>query len=184
VEAPFAGRVGVVDASVGSYLQPGDAIAALYSVDTLEVRFDVPQRIAERVESGAPVELDDRRLEVATITPAADQATRTFTAIAPVGEEPPPELRPGAFVDVALTVAERADALFVPETALLRVGERSYVFVADDGTARRVQVETGVVDGGRIEVRGDVAAGQQVVTAGLEKLRDGTAITPVEGATS
>jgi membrane fusion protein (multidrug efflux system) len=184
VRAPFAGRVGVVEVSPGSFVEPGTTLTSLYSVDSLEVHFDVPQRVADRVEPGATVTLGAQTLEVSTLTPAAQAATRTFTAIAPLADTAPQRLRPGTFVDVALTVAVRADALFVPETAILRVGERAFVFRARDGTAERVEVSTGVRDDGRIEVRGALAAGERVVTAGIEKLRDGAAIRAAAEATS
>ncbi len=186
VLAPFDGRVGVVEISPGSFVEPGTPIASLYSVDSLEVHFEVPQRVADRVAPGAAVRLDDQRLEVRTLTPAARAASRTFTAIAPLVDTAPAHLRPGTFVDVALTVAVREDAVFVPETAILRVGERAFVFRAVDGRAERIEVETGVRDDGRIEVRGDLRAGERVVTAGLEKLRDGARIRTADrqGATS
>lgn len=184
VRAPFAGRVGVVEVSPGSFVEPGAAITELYSVDALEVHFDVPQRVADRVEVGAAVDLAGRRLAVGSLTPAADAATRTFTAIAPLGDDPPPRLRPGTFVDVTLTVAVREDALFVPETALLRVGERAFVFAVEDGAAARVEVETGVRADGRLEVRGPLAAGDRIVTAGVQKLSDGTPIRTAPEATS
>ena len=179
VLAPFSGRVGVVEVSPGTYLTPGDPITSLYSVDALEVRFDVPQRIAARIEAGASARLPahDLDLEVASLTPAAASATRTFTAIAPLGDGPPPTIRPGEFVDVALTVDVRDDALFVAETAILRVGERSFVFRAGDGRAERVEVTTGVRREGRIEVRGPLDVNDEVVVAGIEKLEDGTPIT-------
>ncbi|MFP4125544.1 MAG: efflux RND transporter periplasmic adaptor subunit [Alphaproteobacteria bacterium] len=184
VLAPFDGRVGVVEVSPGSFLEPGTTIASLYSVDSLEVRFDLPQRVADRAEPGAEVTLGERTLELRTLTPAAAAATRTFTAIAPLGDDASERLRPGAFVDVALTVAVREDALFVPETAIQRVGEQAFVFRAKDGEAERVEVTTGVRDGGQIEVRGPLEEGERVVTAGIEKLRDGAAIRPAEEATS
>ena len=184
VLAPFAGRVGVVEVSPGSFVEPSATITSLYSVDSLEVHFDVPQRVAARVEPGATVTLGGQRLTVSTLTPAAQTATRTFTAIAPLEATEPERLRPGAFVDVALTVAVREEALFVPETAILRVGERAFVFRANDGTAERIEVTTGVRDDGRIEVQGPLRAGEHVVTAGIEKLRDGAAIRTEAEATS
>jgi membrane fusion protein (multidrug efflux system) len=184
VLAPFAGRVGVVEVSPGSFIEPGATITSLYSVDSLEVHFDVPQRVADRVAPGAAVALGEQTLAIATLTPAARAATRTVTAIAPLADTEPERLRPGTFVDVALTVAVREDALFVPATAILRVGERAYVFRAADGTAERVEVTTGVRDDGRIEVRGALDAGERVVTAGLEKLRDGAPIRTEGEATS
>ena len=184
VLAPFAGRVGVVEVSPGSWVEPRTTIAPLYSVDSLEVRFDVPQRIADRVEPGAEVVLGEQTSSVTTLTPAARAATRTFTVIAPLEDTAPARLRPGTFVDVAVTVEVREPALFVPETAILRVGERAYVFRAADGTAERIEVTTGVREDGRIEVQGPLRAGEHVVTAGIEKLRDGAAIRTEAEATS
>jgi membrane fusion protein (multidrug efflux system) len=130
------------------------------------------------------VTLGEQTLAVATLTPAARTATRTFTAIAPLADTSPERLRPGTFVDVALTVDVREAALFVPETALLRVGERAYVYRVTDGAAERVEVTTGVRADGRLEVRGPLTAGERIVTAGVEKLRDGAPIRTAAEVTS
>ena len=89
VLAPFDGRVGVVEVSPGSFIEPSATITSLYSVDSLEVHFDVPQRVADRVEPGATVTLGGQTLAVTTLTPAAAAATRTFTAIAPLEDTAP-----------------------------------------------------------------------------------------------
>jgi membrane fusion protein (multidrug efflux system) len=85
-------------------------------------------------------------------------------------------LRPGMFVRTRLIIAERPDALTIPEEALVPVGSSQYVFRVSDGKAERVKVETGVRRRGRVEIVSGLAAGDVVVTAGQIKLRDGVPV--------
>jgi membrane fusion protein (multidrug efflux system) len=83
-------------------------------------------------------------------------------------------LRSGMFARASLVLSERKGAVLVPEEAVTPIGADLFVWVAEDGKARRVKVEPGLRTEGLAEVRGDLKPGDLVVTAGQQRLmRDG-----------
>ncbi len=100
-------------------------------------------------------------------------------------EVPNPEgaLRPGMTARVRVVLGRREGVVTVPVEAVVRQGGRAVVFVVEDGVARARPVATGLSDGLRVEVQG-VRAGERVVVAGQESLRDGMPVrTPEEART-
>lgn len=106
-----------------------------------------------------------------------DRAGRAILVRAEI-ENQEGKLRPGLFARVQLTLAERQDALFVPEQAVQPQGRRHFVFKVVDGdngskVARLTEVRLGTRRQGEVEIEDGLAAGEVVVTAGLLKIRDG-----------
>jgi membrane fusion protein, multidrug efflux system len=186
--APFAGRVGQRSVYPGDYVQEGDALFALVDDDPLKVEFSVPEQYVGRLEPGTPVTVMVRSLpgerfegRVVFIGPRIDPASRTASLKAAVPNADG-RLRPGQFADVELELERRENALVVPEAAVVPRGGENFVFVvAPDGTAGERRVELGQRESGRVEVRAGVRAGERVVVAGQQRLRDGTPVELVEG---
>jgi membrane fusion protein (multidrug efflux system) len=88
-------------------------------------------------------------------------------------------LQPGMFGRISIAYDNRTDALVVPRTALLEGEADTAVFMVKAGKAQRVPVELGYVDGEWVEVRKGVQPGDQVVVAGKNTLRDGTAVSVI-----
>jgi membrane fusion protein (multidrug efflux system) len=188
VRAPFAGRLGFVDVSPGAWLRPGDPIARLETAGALRLRFSLPLEAARAARDAGRAAIRGREescgsAPIAAVSPLNDPATRSRVFEARLPEGCP--LAPGAFAVVSVVTQSREDALFVPQTAVLREGFEAAVFRAErDGegwVARRAAVELGPVSGARIEVREGLAAGDRVVARGAQKLRDGAAVAPEAG---
>src|SRR3546814_10394244 len=81
-------------------------------------------------------------------------------------------LRPGMFARVRLQFADDK-ALVVPETALVPSGEEQYVFRIEQDRVKRTVVQVGQRRGGQVEILAGLAPSDQVVTSGLQKVRDG-----------
>ena len=188
VRAPFGGRVGFVDVSPGAVLAPGDPIASLRTVGDLRVRFALPQALAERAADGGEVALRDEgagedcgRARILLASPLADPAsrTRTLEAMLPASCG----FAPGAFLEVAVTVARREGAVFVPQSAVTREGFDAWAWRAEEGgdglVARRTPLELGVLDGDRFEVRSGLSEADRVIVSGLQKVSDGVPIRPL-----
>lgn len=182
IKAAFAGRVGRRLVSVGALVEPGDVITELRSVDPMELVFSAPEvylaamRIGARVQATSPAYPDrvfEGTLKVTGST--VDAATRTVEVYATVPNLDG-ALRPGMFMSIELVVGEKQDAVLIPESAVVREGARSDVFVIRDGRARRTRVELGERTPGVVEVVKGVAAGDRVVTQGLQRVRDGVAV--------
>jgi len=185
IRAPFAGRVGLRQVSVGQYVEPGAAIVSLTRAAPLELRFGVPQRFAARAKVGQTVHAVVGRCEarfegrVTAIDPRVDPVTRTLRLEAKV---PNPEgaLAPGMAVRLRLVTGSIPEAVVVPQEAVVRQGTKHLVYVVDEeGAARQREVALGefFVDG--VHVREGVSAGERVVAAGQQKLRPGARVEPV-----
>lgn len=180
VRAPFAGEIGFVAVSPGALLSPGDEIASLATTGRLAIRISLPLDVAARIEPGDPVRIvppdGEKRIpaELTVLAPLAEPATRSVEAEAQPAQST--GLRPGAFVAVEVITERREDAMFVPQTALVRDGEQAFVFVVDGtGKARRRKVAPGIRRGSLIEVEG-IAADARVVAGGIQKVSHGAQV--------
>lgn len=193
LKAPFDARAGLREVSLGEYLGVGDEIVNLEQIDPLRVDFRIPEIFLPSIRSGQPiaVQLDSfpgREFvgEVSAINPLVDEAGRAIVIRARI-ENDDRTLRPGQFARVQLTLQERADAVFVPETALFSLGPRQLVYRVVDGAegegklVRQVEVRLGKRLAGEAEIVSGLSAQDVVVTAGTAKLREGAKIQPVPG---
>jgi membrane fusion protein (multidrug efflux system) len=179
LRAPFDGVAGLRLVSPGAYVQPGQDLVNLEDIDPLKIEFRVPERHAAALTVGRPLSLrldavPGRQFagEIYAIDPRLDAATRTFALR---GLVPNTEglLRPGMFAQVELIVAERPQALVIPEQAIVPRGEQLFVFKVVDGKVALTPVRTGLREPGIVEIVEGLAAGDTVVTEGQMKLREG-----------
>lgn len=188
VAAPFAGRVARRHVQLGEFVQPGKALFELVALDPLEVVFSLTELDTERVSPGQDVEIrvgafPDRRFRgvVRFVAPTVDPATRTLRIKAEVANAEG-LLRPGLFASVSLGVDQRDGVLMVPEEALVQRSDGALLFrIRPDERVEVVPVQTGASQAGRVEVRGEVAAGDLIVRRGHGGLADGAQVVVVEG---
>jgi membrane fusion protein (multidrug efflux system) len=196
VRSAFAGRLGIRQVNLGQYLSPGSALTTLESLDSVFVDFSLPQQALTDLKAGLPVRIKasgETPLEtsgvIAAIDPSIDASTRAVQVRASV-PNPEQKLRPGMFVDVSVVLPERGSIVAIPMTAVVHASYGDSVFVAEPLKA----AEKGTVPGGNVkaarqqfvklgEARGDFVAvvdgvkvGEEVVTAGAFKLRNGAKI--------
>jgi len=183
--APFDGILGFRRVSVGSFVRPGDVVATLIDDTEMNLDFDVPSIFTRSIQPGTAIiaETDDLpgetfTGEIETLDNRIDPITRSIRARASI---PNPErlLRSGMFMRVTVTADPRT-SLAIPESAVQPVGPRTFVWRAtpENGSlkARRVEVELGQRSDGYIEVRSGLAAGDQVITEGIIRVREGSEI--------
>jgi len=182
VRAPFAGVVGQRFVSLGDYVTSATRLTTLQTVDPQRAAFAVPERYAERLTLGLEVTFKVAALADRTFTgvvdfvdPRVELPGRTITVKARVPNRDR-VLKPGMFIEAALVAETRPNAVVVPEDAVLPVSGADYVWVVADGKATRRTVTLGVRVPGFVEVREGVAAGEQVVVGGLERLFEGAAV--------
>lgn len=181
IRAPFAGMVGLRDVSVGDYVSEGQDLAPLEAIDPLKVDFRVPEVYFSKVAVGQRLTLrldalpgQDRPGQVYAVSPLVDAGGRSVLLRATVANADG-VLRPGMFARVQLTFGQDR-ALVAPEAALSPSGQAQYVFRVSGGKAQRVEVTVGERREGRVEILTGVAAGDQVVVAGLQRLTDGAPV--------
>jgi membrane fusion protein (multidrug efflux system) len=189
VLAPFSGVVGSRLVSPGAYLRAGDAITEIARIDTVKVAFAVPERYLADLRRGAGVTVTTvvfpgRQFtgSVNVLDPILDAATRSARLSARIPNREG-ELRPGMSADVTAVIAERPQAVTVPDEAVFAEGDRNFVFVVQpDSSVVRRPVTLGARQPGRVEVRQGLQGGEKVVRAGHQKLYEGAKVAPVEAA--
>jgi len=179
IVSPFDGAVGIRNVSLGDYVKDGTDLVNIEDVRTLKVDFRLPERNFAQVRVGQTIEVVADALpgdrwpgRIEAINPRIDAGGRSLELRARL-DNVSGRLRPGMFVRVRVIVGERANALIVPEEAIVPQGGEFYVFKVVDSTARRVPVTLGVRRDARVEVVEGLAPGDRVVTAGMRLSRDG-----------
>ena len=179
IQAPHDGVLGLREASPGDYLSAGQDIVNLEVLDPLKVDFRIPQKSVNQVRLGQTVEISldaypgERFVgEIFAINPRLDEAGRSQAIRARI-DNPERRLRPGQFVKVSVILDERADALIIPEEAVMPVGERLLVNLVVDGKVAVREVELGKRMDGTVEVREGLRGDETLISAGWQKVREG-----------
>lgn len=189
VRAPMDGVLQTRTVQTGQYVTPGYVLATLLRRDPLLVRFRVPEADVGRIKPGMKARFSvgsDSRSYSATIThvaASADDQSRMVPVTAEVAKEDIEALRPGAFASVSIPVEASKGSPVIPQTAV-RPSERGFLaYVVDGDKARERVLELGMrTPDGRVEVRGGLKQGEQLVVRGAEALKDGVAVRIAEGA--
>jgi membrane fusion protein (multidrug efflux system) len=189
VLAPFDGRVGLRQVSVGALIQPGTVVTTLDDISRVRVEFSIPEVNIARVRQGSTVvarssAFGDRRFagQVAVIDTRIDTTTRTMRVISEF-DNPDEVLKPGLFMTVEVEMERRDNAMLIAEEALDPIGDRNYVYVIRDNRARRVEVRLGQRLAGEVEVLSGLTAGEPVVVRGIQRLRNDAPVRVVETLT-
>lgn len=182
IKAPFAGTLGLRQVSLGDYIQPGQPLVNLEAIEQLKVEFSIPEKYLAEVKTGQKVELQSDAYpqrtfaaKVYAIDPHVNEQSRSLV-VRGLLDNAGHQLFPGQFVKVQLSVATRANALFIPEQALIPQPTTKLVFKVIDGKAQMVPVETGTRIKGWVEITSGLAAGDVVVTGGHQKIGPGSPV--------
>ena len=181
VVAPISGVIASRDIKAGNFVQINSPIFRIVDASHLEATLNVPERELAKLKPGQAVELTADALPgkrfagvVDRVSPVVDTGSGTFRVVARFAGDG--ELQPGMFSRLSINYDQRADALVVPREALLEDGGEPALYVVREGTASRVPVQLGYSDGGWVEVRSGLEAGDKVVVAGKAALREGSLV--------
>ena len=201
IRAPFAGKLGITTVNPGQYLNPGDKIVTLQTIDPIYVNFYIPQKQLSGLQVGQALKLSSDAYantafagKVSAISSKVDPATRNVQVEATVAN-PKRQLLPGMFANVHVEAGDTRQYLTLPQTAITYNPYGSTVFVvqparqarqtAKDATpppkagelvVQQVFVTTGETRGDQVAVLTGLAEGQQVVTSGQIKLKNGSPV--------
>jgi membrane fusion protein (multidrug efflux system) len=184
ITAPFGGVVGLTSYDVGARVSEGEVLARLDDLSEVEVEFSLPETVFAQVRIG--------QIAVARAAAFPDRSfTGTITAvdsrIDPVGRafrtravipNPDSTLPAGMFLSLTLVLSESENTV-VPEEAIVFEAAQTYVFVAEEGVAKRRTVITGQRGDGLIAITSGLVAGEEVVVRGLTRVRDGALLNIV-----
>jgi len=183
VLAPFPGVVAERLVQIGEFVNRGAQVARLVDTGHREIRAQAPLSVAGWIREGMQVSVEHQRLQslspVNYVIPVGDERSRMFE-IRIAADDPAWII--GSPVRVALPNSEPRELVAIPRDGLVLRGDNIFVMrVKDDNTVEKVMVETGIGLGGFVEVIGNVAKGDLIVTRGGERLQPGQAVTIADG---
>ena len=184
IRAPFGGKIGLRQVSVGGYVSPNTLVADLQQVQPIKVDFTVPEQTGRDLAPGTKItftlEGDTTRHpgEVYAVDPGVDPVSRTI-GVRALNPNANGHLRPGAFVRVNVALSHVNDALMIPTEALIPDIQGQKVLLIKGGKAVSRRVHTGIRTNTEVQLVQGVEAGDTVITTGLLQLRDGM---PVKAA--
>ncbi|GEN28857.1 MexH family multidrug efflux RND transporter periplasmic adaptor subunit [Halovibrio variabilis] len=185
IKAPFSGRVGFRNISIGALVTPGMELVTLDKLDVMQLDFSVPEMYLGRLTPGLTLNTTTAAYfdevfsgEIATLGTRIDPITRSVSVRAEL-DNADGRLRPGMLMEVTIQQRVR-DTIVIPEAAIEPSGDRHFVMLIkqSDETTRLAQqeVEIGERRQGDVEIVEGLAAGDLVVFHGLQLARDGLAV--------
>ena len=180
VRAPFSGRIGLKNISVGAYVTPSNVIATLVQTNPIKMDFTIPEKYSDRIAVGRKISFssDGKREKndatVIAIDPKIDETLRTLkvrTSIANASGR----FMPGMFVSVNASLGATKSIMIPTETVIPVMGGKS-VFILKDGKAKEVSVVTGLRNDRNVEIVEGLAVGDSVIVTGLMSLKNGQAV--------
>jgi membrane fusion protein (multidrug efflux system) len=192
IRAPFSGILGLRQVNLGQYLSAGEPLVMLQSLDPIYVNFGVPQQDVAEMRPGRTVRITADDLggvaitgTITAIDSVVDESTRNLQAQATL-RNPSGQLRPGMFVQAEVAVGAARRVVSLPASAISYAPYGDSVFIVTDmkdqsgktyrGVRQQV-VKLGRARGDQIAVLSGIKAGEEVVTSGVFKLRNGAAVT-------
>jgi membrane fusion protein, multidrug efflux system len=183
VRAPFAGRVGIRNVSVGTFLDGRTSITTLDDISKVRLDFQVPEILLSRIQTGAAIRASALAFgarvftgQVVVIDTRVDALTRSVKLTGLV-ENSDLALRPGMFLNVQLEVAKRPDALLINEEAIVGEGPLQVAFAVVDNKIERRVLKVGQREAGKVEILEGIKAGEQIVVRGVQRVRAGLTVT-------
>jgi membrane fusion protein, multidrug efflux system len=187
IRAPFRGRLGITTVNPGQYLNPGDPIVTLESVDPIYVDFRLPEDQLSHVAVGQTVHLGVDAFpgkafdgKITSIDPLVDSSTRNFEAEATISN-PEHKLLPGMFVRTMVDAGGMERYLTLPQTAVAYNPYGETVFLVRNSakagappTAQSVFVTLGPTRGDQVAILKGLKEGDAVVSSGQMKIKNGS----------
>jgi membrane fusion protein (multidrug efflux system) len=191
LKAPFSGRVGIVMINPGQFVNPGDKLLTLQTLDPILVDFNLPQSNAAQIKVGQEIILTTDAFKdasfsgkITAVSPKVDTNTRNIQIEARLAN-PDKKILPGMFANVNIKLGDEVKLLTLPQTAVTYNPYGSTVFIAKPTSkkdkqgkpgleAQQIFVTTGSTRGDQVAILKGLEEGATVVTSGQLKLKNGT----------
>ncbi len=183
IKAPISGTIAQRYMDKGDYASLNKPFVKIVDMDVVKVVAKVSERDISSIKIGqkAIIKPDAYAGQkfigiVKKLSPIIDRDSQTCD-IEIEAQNPNQRLKPGMFARIELTVSESKVAPVVPIEAIQKIGDETYVFVADDDKASKRIVSTGISDGISTEIISGINAGDKIIITGLTNLQDGSPIS-------
>ena len=185
VKASISGTITAVNADPGATVSPQMALFKLGNIDELVVTTQVPERFLYLVAPGQTAEITTTaaqgrsfQAKVTSLAPVVNPTTRTLQVKLSLAEASP--VKAGMFVGIRLITSTEENALMVPEKALVRRNEETFVYRVMGDSVEEVVVATGLENSGSVEILSGLNKGDRVVTEGVSLLSPGSRVKVID----
>lgn len=183
VRAPFSGKIGLRNVSLGAFISASSTIANLIQTDPVKIDFSIPERYTGLIKTGKTLicnltnNPNPFEAKIYAVEPSIDFQTRSMKvrAMAPNKEG---ILIPGSYVKVNLVFDEIPDALLIPPQAISPELAGQKVYLVKNGKATESMVSLGVRSGNYVEIVDGIAVGDTLIITGLIQLKKGMPVKP------
>jgi len=191
IRSPFTGILGIRQVNLGQYLTAGDPVVPLQSLDPIYVNFSVPQQEVGKLRVGAEVQVTAEGMaglestgRITAINSIVDEATRNIQVQATFAN-PEGKLRSGMFVQAHVILGTAEPVVALPASAINYAPYGDSIFIVEDTEGpdgkkylgvRQQFVKLGSARGDQVALVSGVTPGDEVVTSGVFKLRNGGAV--------
>lgn len=176
IRAPYDGKLGLRNVSLGAYVSPSDILTSIRQVSQLKLEFSIPEKYAKNISPGYMVKFrvdggdQEHQASVLATEGNVDQVTRTLR-IKAIVKENHPELVPGLFAKVNLQLGKSANALMVPTQAVIPQARSKQIILLRKDSVKFLTVETGIRDSVFVQILKGLKQGDTIITTGLMAIR-------------
>jgi membrane fusion protein (multidrug efflux system) len=176
INAPYSGRIGLRNISLGAYVTPASLITSISQVDMKKLSFSVPEKYSSDIKPGMKVIFNIEGSEStysATVLAAEtviESQTRNLKILATVTDQKN-NLVPGSFAKVQLTLGENKSAVNIPSQAIIPSARTKQVVIYKNGSPSFVNITTGIRTADNVQVKTGLSVGDTVITTGLLFIR-------------
>ncbi|MBC7524133.1 MAG: efflux RND transporter periplasmic adaptor subunit [Flavobacterium sp.] len=177
VKAPFSGRIGLRNISPGTYITPAVLVANLVNINQLKITFSIPEKYASQVKINSNISFEVTGstekfvAKIYAIEPSIEVNTRTLQVKA-ITQNNNGKIFPGTFASIILPLTQINDAIIIPTEAIVPVQSGKKVYVANNGVAKEVAVETSSRTESSVLVLSGLKVGDTLITSGVMSLKD------------
>ena len=182
--SPISGTVDQMDLKLGQVAQPGTTGIRIVNADVLKVKADVPESYSSRVNQGDNVKIvvpdgnDSLTAKLTFAAKAIDPTSRSFAI--EIALPTRKTLRPNMTALIKIADYNNSKAIVIPLNAVQKSEQGDYVYVNDNGVAKRKNVKVGISYGSQAEIKSGLTNGDQLITAGASDLNDGDKVNVLQ----
>lgn len=177
IRAPFSGKIGLRNISPGTYVTPTTLITKLVSSGQVKISFSIPEKYASEIENNATITFtipnnpQKFSAKIYAIEPEIETSTRTLK-IRAIADNPNGKLLPGTFATIDLSLKNIKDAIVIPTEAVVPIQDGKVVYIANNGKAKEVKIETLARTSNDVVVTSGIKSGDTLLTSGVMSLKD------------
>lgn len=180
IKSPISGTIDAMDLKVGQAVMPGISGIRVVNANKLTAKAQIAESYVSRVNQGDKVQVilpdvpDTLGTKISFASKTIDAVSRSFNVEIKLPSNK--NYRPNMLAVLKIVDYQNTKALVIPVNAIQKAENGDYVFISENGKAKRVDIKTGKISEGRAEVISGLKVGDQVITAGMQGISPGDSI--------